>query len=102
MADKPQPFIPEEHNRPEPGIGLALITILVMLGVTAILSLLIYLLMVAISPLEPRKHRGVSIDFPATRSAPSQPSAVAPVAPGSTAAPVPPAPGGAPGTAQGQ
>ena len=56
----PKPFIPEEEHRPEPGYGLALLTVAVMLIVTAILCILIYGLMVAISPLEARKPRAAT------------------------------------------
>jgi hypothetical protein len=54
MADRPAPFIAEDEERVEPGYGLALLAVVVMLIVTAVLCLLIYGLMVAISPLEQR------------------------------------------------
>lgn len=39
----------EGGNRPEPGLGLALLAVLVMVLTTAVLSALIYVLMLAVS-----------------------------------------------------
>ena len=64
MSQTPKPFIPEDAHRPEPGFGMALIAVGVMLVVTAILCALIYVLMIAISPLEPRKPRAATPDAP--------------------------------------
>ena len=61
-----KPFIPEEENRMEPGVGLALLTVLVMLLVTAILSGLIYVLMIAISPIDQRQPKAATtVEVPA-------------------------------------
>ena len=69
MSERPKAFIPEDEDRVEPGYGLALLTVAVMLIVTAVLCILIYGLMMAISPLEPRKTRGHTVEVPV---APSQ------------------------------
>ena len=59
-------FTPEEEHRTEPGVGLALLAVLVMLLVTAILSGLIYVLMIAISPIDQRQPRSATkVEVPA-------------------------------------
>jgi hypothetical protein len=60
-------------NRPEPGLGLALLTVLVMVLTTAVLSGLIYVLML-----------GVAATSAGSRTAPTtvqQPAAVSPASP---------------------
>ena len=64
MSERPKPFIPERANRPEPGFGLALIGVGVMLLIAAILCMLVYALMIAISPLEARKPRSSPPETP--------------------------------------
>jgi hypothetical protein len=46
----------KEHLR-EPGMGAAMLAILVMLGTTAVLFVLVYLVMVAITPLQGRHSK---------------------------------------------
>ena len=76
MADtKIEPYVREEETVREPGYGLAMLTVLVMLLVVAVLSALIYVLMVAISPIESRKTK-------------AEPAVVVPATP--SPAPVPP------------
>ena len=73
MANRPAPFIAEDEERVEPGYGLALLAVIVMLIVTAVLCLLIYGLMVAISPLEQRgTTRPTVVQVPAPPAPPSQ------------------------------
>jgi len=75
MADtKIDPYVREEEVPSEPGYALAMLAVLVMLLVTGVLSAMIYVLMVAISPIESRKARG-----PAAVEAPgAQPSVPTP------------------------
>jgi hypothetical protein len=74
-----KPFIPEEENRMEPGVGLALLTVFVILGVTAILAGLIFVLMIAISPIDSRQPRAATTtEVPAGETAAP---AAAPAAP---------------------
>lgn len=80
MSDSTRTYSTEddEGNRAEPGIGLALLAVLVMLIITGILCLLIYGLMVAISPIEPGRNtpRG-AIEAPVAPSeAPTPPAAI--------------------------
>ena len=72
MSEQPKPFIPEEEHRPEPGIGLAMLTVAVMLIVTGILCILIYGLMVAISPLDARQGKRAA-EAPLVAPAPAAP-----------------------------
>ena len=46
----------EEHLR-EPGMGAAMVAVLVMLLTTAVLFVLVYLVMVAITPMEARSSK---------------------------------------------
>ena len=68
MADtKIEPYVREEEKPSEPGYGLAMLTVLVMLLVVGVLSALIYVLMVAISPIESRKGKAEpTVVVPAT------------------------------------
>ena len=84
MSQQSMSATPDEGSRMEPGLGLALLTVLVMLGVTAILAGLIYLLMVAISPIDQRRPGAAASGAPAAaQQAPAAQSAqhVPPVAP---------------------
>ena len=54
MSEQAKPFSGEEENRPEPGFGLAMLAVVVIILTTAVLAVLIYGLMIAISPLEAR------------------------------------------------
>ena len=64
MSEHITPVTGEEGHRMEPGLGLALLTVLVMLLVTAVLAGLIYLLMVAISPIDQRTPRSKTSESP--------------------------------------
>ena len=82
MSEQATPAAGDEGHRMEPGLGLALLTVLVMLLVTGILAGLIYLLMVAISPIDQRTPRAASgapaVQQPAAQG--TQPSPAAPAA----------------------
>ncbi len=79
MSEQVRTLTSEDQERREPGVLLALLTVVVMLGVTAILAGLIFVLMIAISPLEQRQPRNTITEVPAGRSAPaSQPASQAP------------------------
>lgn len=64
----------EEHLR-EPGIGAAMLAVLVMLFTTAVLFVLIYLVMVAITPMEARK-KSVPAGIPAVQQQEPAPTTV--------------------------
>ena len=57
-ADKIRPLEPDESARAEPGFGTALIAVGVILVTIAVLSFLIYILMIAIRPIESRTSGG--------------------------------------------
>ena len=84
MSQKADALIAEQEHRAEPGLGLALLTVLVMLLVTAVLGGLIYILMIAISPIDQRTPRSARTETPAVQQpAPGIPAAepTAPAAP---------------------
>ena len=54
----------EERSRGEPGLGTAMLAVAVMLFITAVLSLLIYGLMVAIRPIETRESKAAVNAYP--------------------------------------
>jgi predicted lipid-binding transport protein (Tim44 family) len=66
----------------EPGLGLALLAVLVMLLVTAVLAGLIYLLMIAISPIDQRTPRSRTSASPVVeqQAPPTQAAQPAPAA----------------------
>lgn len=67
--------VAEEEERREPGMGSALLAILVMLFTTAVISALIYLVMIAIRPIEARNFKkAAEIEKPAVEA----PSTAAP------------------------
>lgn len=81
MSEQVRTFSSEDEERREPGVLIALLAVLVMLGVTAILAGLIFVLMIAISPLEQRQPRTTVIEIPAGQTEPAaQPSAQPPQA----------------------
>lgn len=87
MSEQVKTFTSEDEEQREPGVLLALLTVLVMLGVTAILAGLIFLLMIAISPIDQRQPRTTTTEVPAGQKAPAaQP---APQAPAQAAQPAP-------------
>ena len=55
----------EGGHRPEPGLGLALLTVLVMVLTTAILSGLIYLLMLGVAATSSGQHSSPVAEQPA-------------------------------------
>ena len=57
----------EEAHQNEPGIASAMLAILVMLGTTAVLFVLVYIVMVAITPLEARNKKPAAPDIPAVQ-----------------------------------
>jgi hypothetical protein len=64
----------QAHTRPEPGFGTALIAVGVILVTIAVLSFLIYILMIAIRPIESRTA-GADRPVPETRTiTPASPS----------------------------
>jgi hypothetical protein len=73
--------VDEGGARPEPGLGLALLTVLAMLLTTAVLALLIYLLMLGVTATSSGKQpQGPTEPIPV--SAPSQqPPASTPILP---------------------
>ena len=84
MSEQVKTFSSEDEERREPGVPQALLAILVMLGVTAILAGLIFVLMIAISPLEQRQPRTTVIEIPAGQTEPAArpaPAAAPPAAP---------------------
>lgn len=83
MSEHITPATGEEGHRMEPGLGLALLTVLVMLLVTAVLAGLIYLLMIAISPIDQRTPRSRPSESPVAeqQAAPAQAAQPAPAAP---------------------
>ena len=58
----------EGGNRPEPGLGLALLTVLVMVLTTAVLSGLIYVLMLAVAATSSGRHDRATSEQPAVVS----------------------------------
>lgn len=91
MSEQVNTFTSDDEEQREPGVLLALLTVLVMLGVTAVLAGLIFLLMIAISPLEQRQPRNTITEVPAGRSepaaAPNIPQAAQPAQPTSQGVP---------------
>ena len=81
MSEQATPAAGDEGHRMEPGLGLALLTVLVMLLVTGILAGLIYLLMVAISPIDQRTPRAAASGAPAVQQPAAQGTQPAPAAP---------------------
>lgn len=57
----------EEEHQNEPGMAAAMLAILVMLVTTAVLFVLIWVIMVAITPLEARNKRPALPDMPAVQ-----------------------------------
>jgi len=90
MSEKANAMTADDGNRMEPGIGLALLTVLVMLLVTGILAALIYLLMVAISPIEQRTPGAGKAAAPAVEQQAAPPPA--PGIPSVQPTPAPPSP----------
>lgn len=85
MSEQATSATGDEGHRMEPGLGLALLTVLVMLLVTAILAGLIYLLMIAISPIDQRTPRAARSDTPALEQQAPAAQAVQPAAPSAAA-----------------
>ena len=71
MSEQVTTFTSQDEEKREPGVLLALLAVVVMLGVTALLAGLIFLLMIAISPLEQRQPRTTVIEVPAGRTEPA-------------------------------
>ena len=69
----------EGGHRPEPGLGLALLTVLVMVLTTAVLSGLIYLLMLGVAATSSGQQSS-PVEQPAV-STPATPPASTPIAP---------------------
>jgi len=58
-----------EHGPHEPGIGRALLAVVLMIAITAVVCVAIYGVMIAIRPIEPRDYKKVSVlSLPAARS----------------------------------
>ena len=57
----------EEAHQNEPGMAAAMLAVLVMLLTTAVLYALIYLVMVAITPMEARNKKPAAPDIPAVQ-----------------------------------
>ena len=90
MSEKADAMTADDTHPAEPGIGLALLTVLVMLLVTGILAAIIYLLMVAISPIEQRTPKSRAPDAATVeQKAPAAPAPGARAAPQAPAAPAP-------------
>jgi len=70
----------EGGHRPEPGLGLALLTVLVMVLTTAVLSGLIYLLMLGVSATSAGQQSTRGADQPAITTPASTPAAT-PISP---------------------
>lgn len=76
MSEQATPLAGDEGSRMEPGLGLAFVAVMVMLLVTAVLAGLIYLLMIAISPIDQRTPRSGASERPAVeQQAPAAPAA---------------------------
>lgn len=71
MSEQVKTFTSDDEEQREPGVLLALLTVLVMLGVTAILAGVIFLLMIAISPIDQRQPRNTITEVPAGRTEPA-------------------------------
>lgn len=91
MSQKANAMTADDRNRMEPGIGLAMLTVFVMLLVTGILAALIYLLMIAISPIEQRTPRAGAAGAPAVEQQ-AAPPVPAPGIPSVQPTPAPPSP----------
>ena len=59
MAGKYKEKLTDDRNEPRetPGMGRALLVVLLMLGITAVLCILVYGVMIAIRPIEARQYR---------------------------------------------
>lgn len=95
MSEQVQTMTSDDQERREPGVLLALLAVLVMLGATAILAGLIFLLMIAISPIDQRQPRNTTVEVPAGQKEPAAqqaPQAVPQAAPQPPAQPSPQVP----------
>ena len=57
----------EEAHQNEPGVAAAMLAVLVMLVTTAVLFVLVYVVMVAITPLDARNKRPAAAEIPAVQ-----------------------------------
>jgi hypothetical protein len=62
----------EGGNRPEPGLGLALLAVAVMVLTTAVLAALIYVLMLAVTATSSGRQAPPAVDQPAAVSPATQ------------------------------
>jgi len=66
----------EEAHQNEPGMVSALVAVLAMLLSTAVLFVLVYLVMVAITPMEARHKKPAAPDTPAVQQKDASPTTV--------------------------